>query len=195
VHKSIRFSPYFLLYGRDCATPLNLFPLPPFDPSQSTEEDYTVYAETLVESLMRAWSSAKENSRRMQLDNQGRFLKKRARMPRISVGEFVMLFHPSIAKNQGVPQRSGPYKVVELKTTGAIIVPQHNCINDYDDTVEDECVRCRERFLVSLHRLKLCKQPTRNLPLPDFQANQIAGEIDGKDFENLFSDNSHFTDL
>ena len=154
VHQSTQQTPFFLLYGRDVRLP--------FGVSGRGEEieiksvkDLERYAKELAKRTMEVWDLASQKSCATQQQNRRSFRDKRAKMPDIKLGDWVMIYLPSVAKNSGDAWRSGPFVVVEVTDTSAVVKEVHM------DCPDSGCDKCLELFQIALHRLKRVKRPTR----------------------------------
>ncbi|MEN7973341.1 MAG: reverse transcriptase domain-containing protein [Verrucomicrobiota bacterium] len=186
IHRSTAFSPYHLLFGRDCTVPLgfttNAVPAPTTLTVDSI--DFENYATALATHMSQIWDQSSETLRNTQEANAQAFERKRSyKMPNIRLHDTVMLYHPSIPRSSGRAPYTGPYQVKELLSTGAILIPEHECseakTDENDETTETEvCDVCtNQQYLVGLHRLKLVAQPTRARPIQKEVVCDIPNEL------------------
>ena len=152
IHKSTHFSPFFLIYGRDPKLPFGL-EIGHHLTAAPTEQEVDDFAFALASQMIRLWDESKRFLHRSQDVNDIHFRKKSAKMPNIRLTDHVMLHHPLVPKNSGLPFRTGPYVVKRLLSTGAIISPVHPPCDPSD------CTECERLYFVSLHRLKLLPRP------------------------------------
>ena len=114
--ESTRYSPYYLLYGREAALPTVV------DVGATDRAVVAVhtYAEEVTEKLRAAWELARKNIRCAQSRQKAHY-DRRATQPNYQVGDCVMVHMP--ARRQGELRKlalpfEGPYKIVRISSTG-----------------------------------------------------------------------------
>ncbi len=120
-HASVGDSPFFLLYGRDPYTPIDV--ILASEPRIYREiEDYRA---DITQALQQAWQLAQEHLVQAQA-RQKHYYDRTVRNYEFSVGDRVWLYTPAVKKGK-TPKLSrfwkGPFRIVEMASPNARIVP------------------------------------------------------------------------
>ena len=177
--ESTRESPFFLLYGRDAQLPTEAALTHPKTRYQVDLDDYKT---ELVGSLSQAWELARAQVKKAQ-QKQKKYYDLHAKETRIQQGDRVFVYMPSEKKKKGKAHKfarpfHGPYRVLELTTNDAKVVP----VNKPHSTP----------IFVALDRVRHCPDelppdeywPSRR-PVPEHSADTVADST--SDEENVES--------
>ena len=136
-----RESPFFLLYGRDPRLPTEEALTQPRTRYQVDLDDYKT---ELTDGLTTAWNLAQNQIRKSQ-QRQKKYYDRSAGRTKISVGDRVFLYVPSAKTGKAhkfARPFHGPYRVLEVTSNDARIVPVHT--------------PKAEPIFVALDRIRLC---------------------------------------
>ena len=134
-------SPFFLLYGRDPRLPTEEALTQPRTRYQVDLDDYKT---ELTDGLTTAWNVAQDQIRKSQ-QRQKKYYDRSAGRTKISVGDRVFLYVPSAKTGKAhkfARPFHGPYRVLEVTSNDARIVPVHT--------------PKAEPIFVALDRIRLC---------------------------------------
>jgi len=120
IQKSTGETPFYLLYGRDCALPTPQA----YDPPRGYYHDVTDYKMDMQAAFADAWTLAKDNIQQAQL-TQKFYYDKTVRIIEFEVGDLVWLETPPVVK-QGCRRKfcekfTGPWRVITLEGVNATI--------------------------------------------------------------------------
>lgn len=94
-------------------------------PMSPYREDLDDYRSSLAAGLSEAWRNASQHIKEAQQSQKDQY-DKRAREPKLKVGDRVMVFMPSEVKGKkrklALPHQ-GPYRILDITTTGASVRP------------------------------------------------------------------------
>lgn len=114
VHSTTRFTPFFLMYGREPLTPLEvLFNVPTLGVTNTS-----LYAKLLTDRLSKLRQMARDNIEQSQLCSEQYYNRKR-RAVTFEVGDLVSVYFPT--RSPGLAEKllhryHGPYRIVDVKS-------------------------------------------------------------------------------
>ena len=170
--ESTKASPFFLLYGRDPKLPTTAALNPPVDRVELNLADYQT--EVAIR-MSNAWESAKVAIKKAQKQQKTQY-DKRARDPKLSVGDAVFVYFP--AKKSGKAYKfarpfQGPYVVQKLFNNGVQVKKMGQS-------------RCKP-LRVSLNRVRKCP---KELVTDELETTGVKDPQEVQDFEDLQEDSS-----